>query len=95
MGSPYRLPWIELQTVSALFSSLTARQNVQFPMREYLSISEKLMDEKVLAENQAGQLEGIGAAKCADTLPKLIQTRLVQSFQNAGSSGKLASRLKA
>lgn len=29
----------------ALFSSLTVRQNVQFPMREYLDLSERLMDE--------------------------------------------------
>jgi phospholipid/cholesterol/gamma-HCH transport system ATP-binding protein len=37
--------WGVLFQQGALFSSLTARQNVQFPMREYLSISERLMDE--------------------------------------------------
>ena len=37
--------WGVLFQQGALFSSLTARQNVQFPMREYLAISEKLMDE--------------------------------------------------
>ena len=34
----------------ALFSSLTALQNVQFPMREYLKLSPRLMDEIALAK---------------------------------------------
>ena len=34
----------------ALFSSLTALQNVQFPMREYLRLSPRLMDEIALAK---------------------------------------------
>ena len=29
----------------ALFSALTVRQNVQFPMREYLDLPQRLMDE--------------------------------------------------
>ncbi len=37
--------WGVLFQQGALFSSLTARQNVQFPMREYLRVSEQLMDE--------------------------------------------------
>jgi phospholipid/cholesterol/gamma-HCH transport system ATP-binding protein len=37
--------WGVLFQQGALFSSLTARQNVQFPMREHLSIPEHLMDE--------------------------------------------------
>ena len=32
----------------ALFSSLTVKQNIQVPMREYLDISEQLMDELAL-----------------------------------------------
>jgi phospholipid/cholesterol/gamma-HCH transport system ATP-binding protein len=34
----------------ALFSSLTALQNVQFPMREYFRLSPRLMDEIALAK---------------------------------------------
>jgi phospholipid/cholesterol/gamma-HCH transport system ATP-binding protein len=34
----------------ALFSSLTARQNIQFPMRENLSMSETLLDELAVAK---------------------------------------------
>jgi phospholipid/cholesterol/gamma-HCH transport system ATP-binding protein len=42
--------WGILFQQGALFSSLTARQNVQFPMREYLGISERLMDEVATAK---------------------------------------------
>jgi phospholipid/cholesterol/gamma-HCH transport system ATP-binding protein len=34
----------------ALFSSLTVRQNVQFPMREYLKLSNRLIDEIAMAK---------------------------------------------
>jgi phospholipid/cholesterol/gamma-HCH transport system ATP-binding protein len=37
--------WGVLFQQGALFSSLTAIQNVQFPMREYLKLSHRLMDE--------------------------------------------------
>src|SRR6478609_2584970 len=37
--------WGVLFQQGALFSSLNVRQNVQVPMREYLKISDKLMDE--------------------------------------------------
>jgi phospholipid/cholesterol/gamma-HCH transport system ATP-binding protein len=37
--------WGVLFQQGALFSSLTALQNVQFPMREYLDLSPRLMDE--------------------------------------------------
>jgi phospholipid/cholesterol/gamma-HCH transport system ATP-binding protein len=37
--------WGVLFQQGALFSSLTVRQNVQFPLREYLQLSEKLLDE--------------------------------------------------
>jgi phospholipid/cholesterol/gamma-HCH transport system ATP-binding protein len=42
--------WGILFQQGALFSSLTARQNVQFPMRENLDISQKLMDEMAIAK---------------------------------------------
>ena len=37
--------WGVLFQQGALFSSLTCIQNVQFPMREYLKLSQRLMDE--------------------------------------------------
>ncbi len=49
--------WGVLFQQGALFSSLTALQNVQFPMREYLRLSPRLMDEIALAK-----LEMVGLA---------------------------------
>jgi phospholipid/cholesterol/gamma-HCH transport system ATP-binding protein len=42
--------WGVLFQQGALFSSLTALQNVQFPMREFLRLSPRLMDEIALAK---------------------------------------------
>ena len=42
--------WGVLFQQGALFSSLTVKQNVQFPMRENLNISQRLMDEMALAK---------------------------------------------
>lgn len=42
--------WGVLFQHGALFSSLTVAQNVQFPMREYLRLSRRLMDEMTLAK---------------------------------------------
>jgi len=42
--------WGILFQQGALFSSLTARQNVQFPMREYLNLSQELLDEVAVAK---------------------------------------------
>jgi phospholipid/cholesterol/gamma-HCH transport system ATP-binding protein len=42
--------WGVLYQQGALFSSLTVRQNVEFPMREYLDLSDTLMAEVALAK---------------------------------------------
>ena len=42
--------WGILFQQGALFSSLTVRQNVQFPMRENLDLSPRLLDEMALAK---------------------------------------------
>jgi phospholipid/cholesterol/gamma-HCH transport system ATP-binding protein len=42
--------WGVLFQQGALFSSLTALQNVQFPIREYLSLSPRLIEEIALAK---------------------------------------------
>jgi len=57
--------WGILFQHGALFSSLSVRQNVQFLMREYLDLSEKLMDEIAIAK-----LEMVGlSAKDAEKAP--------------------------
>jgi phospholipid/cholesterol/gamma-HCH transport system ATP-binding protein len=42
--------WGVLFQQGALYSSLTLRQNVQFPMREHLHLSERLMNEVAIAK---------------------------------------------
>ena len=37
--------WGILFQQGALFSSLSVRQNIQFPVREYLNVSQRLLDE--------------------------------------------------
>ena len=49
--------WGILFQQGALFSSLTVRENVRFPMRENLELSQRLMDEMALAK-----LEMVGLA---------------------------------
>ena len=57
--------WGVLFQQGALFSSLTVRQNVQFPMREYLRLSNRLLDEITVAK-----LEMVGLAPdVADKYP--------------------------
>ncbi len=50
--------WGVLFQQGALFSSLTVRENVQFPMRENLDLSLRLMDEMALAK-----LEMVGLSR--------------------------------
>ena len=47
----------------ALFSSLTVLQNVQFPMRENLDLSQRLMDEIAIAKLEMVGLTPIDAEK--------------------------------
>jgi phospholipid/cholesterol/gamma-HCH transport system ATP-binding protein len=57
--------WGVLFQQGALFSSLTAQQNIQFPLRESLKLSESLMDEIAVAK-----LEMVGlTAEVGDKFP--------------------------
>jgi len=57
--------WGVLFQQGALFSSLSVLQNVQFPMREYLALPQRLMDEMA-----AAKLEMVGIARADhDKLP--------------------------
>jgi len=42
--------WGILFQHGALFSSLSVRQNIQFPVREYLNVSQRLLDEITMAK---------------------------------------------
>ena len=50
--------WGVLFQQGALFSSLTVRENLQFPIREYLKVSQRLLDELALAKLDMVGLDG-------------------------------------
>ena len=74
--------WGMLFQQGALFSSLTALQNVQFPMREYLHISEALMNEVANAK-----LEMVGLTRA--------DGRQVPSELSGGMTKRVASGSRA
>jgi phospholipid/cholesterol/gamma-HCH transport system ATP-binding protein len=55
--------WGVLFQQGALFSSLTVRQNIQFPLREYLDLSPRLMDEIAIAKLEMVGLPAFVAEK--------------------------------
>src|SRR5262249_43676989 len=60
--------WGVLFQRGAMFSSLTVRQNIQFPLRENLNLSERLLDELATAK-----LEMVGLdARDGDKFPSEI-----------------------
>jgi phospholipid/cholesterol/gamma-HCH transport system ATP-binding protein len=60
--------WGILFQQGALFSSLTVRQNVQFPLRENLDLSQRLLDEMATAKLEMVGLSG----RDGDKLPSEI-----------------------
>ncbi|PLX37283.1 MAG: ABC transporter ATP-binding protein [Hyphomicrobiales bacterium] len=66
--------WGVLFQHGALFSSLTVRQNIQVPMREHLSLSDRLMDELALLK-----LELVGlSADAADKYPSELSGGMIK-----------------
>ena len=66
--------WGILFQQGALFSSLTVRQNVQFPMREYLEISDRLLEEIAVAK-----LEMVGLkADVVDKFPSELSGGMIK-----------------
>ncbi len=55
--------WGVLYQQGALFSSLTVKENVKFPMREYLELSDMLMDEVAMAKLEMVGLDPDDAEK--------------------------------
>jgi len=66
--------WGVLFQQGALFSSLTVKQNIQFPLREYLKLSPQLMDEIAFAK-----IEMVGL-KCdvAEKLPSELSGGMIK-----------------
>jgi phospholipid/cholesterol/gamma-HCH transport system ATP-binding protein len=66
--------WGVLFQQGALFSSLTVKQNVQVPMREYLRLSERLMDELAMLK-----IEMVGLRPdAADKLPSELSGGMIK-----------------
>ena len=66
--------WGILFQQGALFSSLNVLQNVQFPIREYLNVSDRLMDEIAVAK-----LEMVGLKpEVADRFPSELSGGMVK-----------------
>jgi len=71
--------WGILFQQGALFSSLTVRQNVQFPMREYLGISARLREEIAVAK-----LEMVGLkADVVDKFPSELSGGTIKRVARA------------
>ena len=66
--------WGVLFQQGALFSSLTVRQNVQVPMREYLNLSDRLLDELAMLK-----IEMVGLKPdAADKLPSELSGGMIK-----------------
>jgi phospholipid/cholesterol/gamma-HCH transport system ATP-binding protein len=66
--------WGVLFQQGALFSGLTVRQNVQVPMREYLNLSQALMDELAMLKIQLAGLK----ADAADKYPSELSGGMIK-----------------
>ena len=76
------------------FSAVPAPASPAAPLGKQLAVADPTAllaydSEKILSQNEAGQLEGLGNAKWSDTVPKLMQTKIIQSFENNGSLGEV------
>lgn len=47
--------------------------------------------DRVIVKDSSGALSFVGGAQWADTVPALVQTRLIQTFENAGRIASVAS----
>lgn len=75
-------------------SAVSAPAATAAPLGKQLAVADPIAllaydSEKLLSQSEAGDLEGLGNAKWSDTLPKLIQAKLIQSFENHGALGEV------
>ena len=66
--------WGVLFQHGALFSSLTVKQNIQFPMREYLKLSERLLDDMAMVKLQLVGLK----PEAADRYPSELSGGMIK-----------------
>jgi phospholipid/cholesterol/gamma-HCH transport system ATP-binding protein len=82
--------WGVLFQQGALFSSLTVRQNIQFPLREYLRLSDRLLDEMATAKLELVGLSG----RDGDKFPSEISGGMTKraALARARSRGRVPRR---
>ncbi len=76
--------WGVLFQQGALFSSLTVRQNIQFPVRENLKVSQRLLDEIVVAK--------LGMVGAASRGRRSLSVRTVRRHDQTRRAGGVRSR---
>ena len=78
-----------------VLSALPASSEGAKPLEKQLSVSDPSAlltydSDKVLAQTDGDELAPVGNAKWADSLTKLVQSRIVQSFENTGSLNEVS-----
>ena len=85
--------WGILFQQGALFSSLNVRQNVQFPMREYLDLSPRLLDEVAAAKlKMVGLPPDVGSKMPGGIVRRHDQARGACARAGARSGNRLPGR---
>ncbi len=73
------------------------RRAIQLVVAEPLAI-QALASEKIIVKDETGAVSFIGGGQWADQLPRLVQARLIQTFENArgvAAVGRIGDRLTA
>lgn len=84
-------PLYDLTAPSTFPSPSTAQRRVQFVISEVTAIL-AFDTQRMLTCSKDGEILQLGDAQWSDTLPKLIQEKLIQSFENAGFETTVAAR---
>ena len=85
--------WGVLFQQGALFSSLTVRENLQFPIREHLELSQQLLDELAVAKLEMVGLDSKRAGEIPSrTVRRHDQTRGPGARARARSGDRVSGR---
>ncbi|VFU16567.1 ABC-type transport auxiliary lipoprotein family protein [Methylocella tundrae] len=85
-------PVYDLTAPSAFPSSIHAPR-AQFVVTEPTAVN-ALQTQRMLGRASDGEISILGDAQWSDTLPKLIQEKVIQSFENAGFSAAVAASVE-
>lgn len=83
-GGPAPLDTYELSTPAV--AARQARGKTQILVAEPVALK-ALDSQNIVISSSPGSIEYLGGAQWADRLPRIVQTRLVESFQRSGGFG--------